>query len=558
MTTFGSPTPGNPASGTGNTGASGAADASATASGLHTPGSGLYPPLNDGLFGRLCIDRDLVSMAELESALDDQRRLKSLGIDRPIGELLVARGVLSRDDAESVAAQQARIDPEQADVAFAHLAETAGLVDSHRLMRAMSRQRALWRETSALPSLAFVLLEDGDLTVGQVDALVQLMQRLDERSQRDRDAGHDLLADLTPTGRTGGGGTPGYLVTLEGEEAGTLVLRLLTRPEVEAELRSGGLNADDPVQRDDLEGTLPIRRLPEFAQAVARAAERDSAQSRRRRAVAADPLPTRRFRPGRRTLAAVLGGLLVAAIGALIGGELAAPRVDAPVLTPTGRLPDDVLREFEPGPDEPADAVPIADARPAPGAESAADARRRLGLDLAELPWVGRIAVPVREAEIAAAWGEPARRPPNWQTVELPDRVIHGVPVRGGILSGDDRLIPVPEARLAAAERAYVAIAAELLGGGESLPTPAEAGAIPPAPAPDATPAQTGEWVTRRLAAADLADELTGRGPPADSASPPICASPGTPARNGPSARSCPAKTRPTRRAASSSTRRCR
>ena len=54
------------------------------------------------LFGRIAVEKNLVSEDQLSRALRLQEETRALGLEKPVGEILVSEGTLGQEDVELI------------------------------------------------------------------------------------------------------------------------------------------------------------------------------------------------------------------------------------------------------------------------------------------------------------------------------------------------------------------------------------------------------------------------------------------------------------------------
>jgi tRNA A-37 threonylcarbamoyl transferase component Bud32 len=126
-----------------------------------------------GLFGRIAIEKGLVTESQLESALRAQEELRALGLPRQLGQLLVQDGVLKPDQVTLICRLQQMNEQAQFDKRFARIAVKNGLATQDQVDSALEAAR----DGGFQLTLGGVLVERGILTPVAVRAIRSAMER---------------------------------------------------------------------------------------------------------------------------------------------------------------------------------------------------------------------------------------------------------------------------------------------------------------------------------------------------------------------------------------------
>lgn len=132
------------------------------------------------LFGRLAVEKGLITETQLTRALEIQQGESASGSGRLIGKILLEQGLLSDAQIDEILSLQevrgnmeALLDP--ADERFASLALERGLVTVDQIFEAIAAQikEELGEEKSS--TIGAVLYALGYLTIAEIDSLLEAM-----------------------------------------------------------------------------------------------------------------------------------------------------------------------------------------------------------------------------------------------------------------------------------------------------------------------------------------------------------------------------------------------
>lgn len=126
-----------------------------------------------GLFGRIALKKGLVSEASLERALRFQEEVRAFGLQKPLGELLVRDGTLTREQVALILRLQRLNENRRQSKRFARVAARNGLVADDELAAAQAQQR----EERFRRSLGEVLVARGQLDLPRVRAIERALAR---------------------------------------------------------------------------------------------------------------------------------------------------------------------------------------------------------------------------------------------------------------------------------------------------------------------------------------------------------------------------------------------
>src|SRR5437868_4188170 len=126
-----------------------------------------------GLFGRIAIEKGLVTEVQLESALRAQEELRALGLPRPLGQLLVSDGILKPDQVTLICRLQQMNEQASFDKRFARIAVKNGLATQEQVDAALEKAREGGFQITA----GGVLVERGILTPAVVRGIRSAMER---------------------------------------------------------------------------------------------------------------------------------------------------------------------------------------------------------------------------------------------------------------------------------------------------------------------------------------------------------------------------------------------
>lgn len=151
-----------------------------------------------GLFGRIALKKGLVTEADLQRALRFQEELRALGLDRPLGRILVDEGVLAEGQVDVILRlQEVNLRARQGK-AFARVAARNGLAPPEVLDDALRQAR----EEGFARTLEAILVEREVIdtrTVRAVHAALERARRAREGEEEDDDDGPARPG--SPTGR---------------------------------------------------------------------------------------------------------------------------------------------------------------------------------------------------------------------------------------------------------------------------------------------------------------------------------------------------------------------
>ncbi len=136
---------------------------------------------NDLLFGRIAVEQGFVTEGDVEECLAEQA---ATGDRRPLGELLLARGTITRRQMDAVAAlQQQRMATEdpltgrrREDSLFGRLAWRMGMLRQEDLNFALRQQAERARRGAYLP-LGSLLVQEGYLTEEQMQSILEVQRK---------------------------------------------------------------------------------------------------------------------------------------------------------------------------------------------------------------------------------------------------------------------------------------------------------------------------------------------------------------------------------------------
>jgi len=136
------------------------------------------------LFGRIALEKGLVTESQLSRAVRYQEEIRSLGLEKPLGEILVSEGILKPQDVLLILRLQKVNETKRESKRFVRLAFANGLLTKEQGESAID----VVRFEGYQRSVAAVLVERGDLTQGQVRAVRAAIERKDEKlKQKERE-----------------------------------------------------------------------------------------------------------------------------------------------------------------------------------------------------------------------------------------------------------------------------------------------------------------------------------------------------------------------------------
>lgn len=195
------------------------------------------PPARDRItpsiwtrFGLLARWGELITPNQLSEAESIQARERRAGAVRPLAEVLVSRGILTRAQCEAVRAAQEVPHVPDNELAFCRIAEENGFLTREQSAAALETQADLIREKRIAPSVGQILVEQGVLREWMVKAVLKACRK----------KGFGLLSQIETSLRAAGAPlgaaeatVPPFLAGRQGKlilgAAGILVLFLLSR-----------------------------------------------------------------------------------------------------------------------------------------------------------------------------------------------------------------------------------------------------------------------------------------------------------------------------------------
>ncbi|MGE0433557.1 MAG: hypothetical protein AB7S36_14975, partial [Planctomycetota bacterium] len=401
-----------------------------------------------------------------------REKLLAIGVDRKIGEILVTRKLISQDVAEEISNQQKTVDSGAGESVLGRLAVQNGLISQPQLNRALELQRAWFQESGVAPTLGYILVEEGLLTVQQLDALIAVQNRVKTRR---RPIGGQGGAGTGASGGAAAGGAgaapsalssgiyePGdsadtgaraavnYHVRTQGTASdGSRVSteRVMTGAALRAMIRKGEIGPSVLARREDQTAVRPLGDFAEFTTAFEQNDRYRTATVRRTKAVAR----RRGSRVMQRLGMITLLTLVIAA--AFWFGRQSGPGAGGRSPSRAVWTAGDLLRYL---PENAADSVAARvwvdrmQRHESPGdADEVRQFMERLGLERIITLTGQTCYVPLDEAAMLREWAQRGSAvDPRLQPVELPDGVIVGVPETDGVRMADGRLLSLDRGRL--------------------------------------------------------------------------------------------------------------
>ncbi len=132
-----------------------------------------------GLFGRIALEKGLLAERDLLRALRAQEELRAFGLDRPLGEVLVADGALSPREVRRLLRLQRLNEGRARAKRFGRVAVRNGLIDEAQLSAALATARA---EEFARP-LGEVLVASGALSARAAAAIERALATRGPRAE---------------------------------------------------------------------------------------------------------------------------------------------------------------------------------------------------------------------------------------------------------------------------------------------------------------------------------------------------------------------------------------
>lgn len=145
------------------------------------------------MFGRIAVEKGLLTEGQLSRAVRFQEELRALGLEKPLGEILVSDGILTPQDVLLVLRLQKVNETRKENKRFMKLAFGNGLVSKAQAEAALD----VTREEGYRRSVGSVLVEQGVMTTSQVRALkAALDKKKQEREKLESDRYTKAEADL--------------------------------------------------------------------------------------------------------------------------------------------------------------------------------------------------------------------------------------------------------------------------------------------------------------------------------------------------------------------------
>ncbi|RJR28988.1 MAG: DUF342 domain-containing protein [Desulfobacteraceae bacterium] len=134
------------------------------------------------IVGRLVVKYCYASEEQVREAIAFQVEERQQGRNRTLGEILVARGMISQDQLKCVISVQQLVDARQLDVRFGSMAVQNGFAKEEDILNALEKQKSIFKEQRTVKRIGDILVEAGILTSLQKDGILERQRGLTEFS----------------------------------------------------------------------------------------------------------------------------------------------------------------------------------------------------------------------------------------------------------------------------------------------------------------------------------------------------------------------------------------
>ncbi len=133
---------------------------------------------NDVLFGSLCISDNFCTSDDINDALKTQKRLKKVGVKKRVGEILVAKEIISQQQLEFIIKIQYKTYQTDEESVLGQLAVNNGIITKKQLETAQNIQKSKFKEEgSKTLNLMQIIVELGFADQSKINSLSKLYNR---------------------------------------------------------------------------------------------------------------------------------------------------------------------------------------------------------------------------------------------------------------------------------------------------------------------------------------------------------------------------------------------
>ncbi len=129
------------------------------------------------LLGELAVQFDLCTKADLDRVLEEQARARSVGESTPLGEMLVAAGLLQSHQRDHLIELQAFLRTRHVDREFARLVLETGYITEDEVDYAFKAQEAAYEKDRSVRAIGELLVEFGSIDDELRDELLEKQGR---------------------------------------------------------------------------------------------------------------------------------------------------------------------------------------------------------------------------------------------------------------------------------------------------------------------------------------------------------------------------------------------
>lgn len=128
------------------------------------------------LFGRAAVHLGFVTPEQVQACTKIQEQLQTLGVRKPLGEILREQGLLSAEQIQEISKFQEFRKEREEDKEFGKLAHANGFITEAQLKEALALQKSLFHKTSKTYDIELILLDRGFVTEQQLKAIARLQR----------------------------------------------------------------------------------------------------------------------------------------------------------------------------------------------------------------------------------------------------------------------------------------------------------------------------------------------------------------------------------------------
>jgi len=135
------------------------------------------------LLGRLIVKYQYASERQVRAALDFQAKGREDGKEKPLGEILVMKGVVSQNQLSCLLSIQQLLEAREVDRRFGMIALRNGFATQQQVDAALAEQKKLFMATKSVKRIGDLLVESGVISQEQRDAILAGQSRMGEVSE---------------------------------------------------------------------------------------------------------------------------------------------------------------------------------------------------------------------------------------------------------------------------------------------------------------------------------------------------------------------------------------